>query len=88
MPFVHSVGLLFAEFDCTGPLHNFFRHDVAAFVRLQQKERVIGVHSSAIAKPADAAVWNELMHQALNVYTEGIPRKPRSLVEKTFSQDA
>src|ERR1700733_1280607 len=81
MPFVHSVGLLLAEFDCTGPLHNFFCDDVAASVRLQEKERVIGVDSGAIAKPANAAVWNELMYLALNVDTESIPRKPRSLVE-------
>ena len=53
---VHCARLFLAEFDRARPLHNFFRHDVAAFVCLQQKERVIGMHSSAIAKPANAAV--------------------------------
>ena len=81
MPLMHSVWLLLAEFDCTRPLHNFFRQDVAAFVLLQQKERLIGIHPSSIAKPANAAVWNELMHPALNVDTEGIPRKPRFPME-------
>jgi len=78
---MHSVGLLLAEFDGTGPLHNFLGHNVAAFVRLQQKERVICIHPSTIAKPANTAAWNELVDAALNVDTEGVPRKPRSLVE-------
>src|ERR1700679_2999942 len=34
-----------------------------------------------MAKPAKAAVWNELMHPALDVDTQGIPGKPRSLME-------
>jgi len=84
MPFVHCARLFLAEFDCTGPLHNFFGHDVAPFVRFQQKERVIGIHPSAIAKPTNATVWNELMHPALNVDTEGIPRKPRPPMEPSI----
>ena len=78
---MHGVWLLLAEFDCTGPLHNLFRQDVAASVFLQEKERVIGIHPSPIAKPANAAVRNELVHPALDVDTEGIPRKPRSPME-------
>src|ERR1700733_10190501 len=78
---VHNVRLLLAKLDRSGPLHNFFRHDVAPFVRPQEKERVIGMHPSTIAKPADAAVRNELMHPALNVDPEGVPREPRSFVE-------
>src|SRR5271156_7130501 len=81
MSLMHGVRLLLAEFDCTGSLHNFFGHNVAALVRLQQKKRVIGMHPGTIAKPANAAVWNELMHPALNVDTEGIPRKLRSPME-------
>jgi len=72
---MHSARPVFAQFDCTGPLHHFFRYDVAAFVRLGQKERVIGVHPSAIAKPANAPAWNELMNPALNVDAEGVPGK-------------
>jgi hypothetical protein len=67
MSLVHSVRLLLAEVDCTRPLRNFLGHDVAAVVRLQQKERVICIQPSAIAKPANAAAWNELMHAALDV---------------------
>jgi len=81
MPRVHRVRLLLAEVDCTGPLHNFLGHDVAALVRFQQKERVICIQSSTIAKPANTAGWNELMHAALNVETECVPRKPHSLIE-------
>ena len=73
MPHVHSVGLLLAEFDCTGPLHNFFRHDVATLVRLQQKECVIGVYSSAVSKPANTACWHEPMNAAIAVDPKGIP---------------
>ena len=54
---------------------------MAAFVLLQQKERVIGVYASPTAKPANAAVCNELMYPALNVDTEGVARKPRSPLE-------
>src|SRR3984885_16343055 len=64
LPFMHNVRLVLAKFDRAGPLHNFFRHDVTPFVRPQEKERVIGIHPSTIAKPADAAVRNELMHPA------------------------
>ena len=39
------------------------------------------IHAGAVSKPANAAVWNELMHLALNVDTEGIPRKPRFRME-------
>src|ERR1700722_6088523 len=42
---------------------------------------MVCIHAGAVSKPADAAVWNELMHLALNVDTEGIPRKPRSRME-------
>src|SRR5580704_15356354 len=81
MSLVHSIRLLLAEVDRTGPLHNFFGHDVAAVVCLQQKERVICIQPSTIAKPANTAAGNELMHAALNVVTEGVPRKPRFLME-------
>jgi hypothetical protein len=78
---MHSVWLFLAKFDCAGPLHNLFRHNVAPFVCFQQKKRVIGVHPSTIAKPADAAVRNELMYPALNMNAERVPRKSRSLME-------
>jgi hypothetical protein len=80
VPFMHSFWLFFAEFDCAAP-SQLFRHNVAAFVCFQQKECVIGIHPSTIAKPADAAVRNELMYPALNMNAEGVPRKPRSLME-------
>src|ERR1700730_832619 len=79
--FVHNVRLLLAKFDRSGPLHNFFRHDVAPFVRPPGEGSVIGMHPGTTAKPADAAVRNELMHPALNVDAEGVPRKPRSFME-------
>ena len=69
---MHNVRLLLAKFDRAGPLHNFFRHDVTPFVRPQEKERVIGIHPSTIAKPADAPVRNELMHPALILYLRRI----------------
>ena len=81
MPFVHRARLHLSEFNCARSFHDFFRHDVAAFVRLQQKERVISVHPSTVAKPANAAVWSELMHAALDVDSEGVPRKTRSPME-------
>jgi hypothetical protein len=76
---MHSVRLPVAEFDCAGPqsLDKFFRHDVASLVRLQQKKRVIRIHRSTIAKPANAADWNELMHAALDLDAERVAQKPR-----------
>ena len=40
-----------------------------------------GLHGGAVSKPAEAAVWNELMHRTLNMDAEGIPRKPRPSME-------
>ena len=54
---------------------------MAAFVCFRQKISVIAIRRWTIAKPPDAAVWHELMHAALKVESEGVPRKQRSLME-------
>ena len=78
---MHRSRLLLAEVNCAWPLHNFLGHDAATFALPQQKERVIGLHRSAVSKPGEAAVWDELMHRTLNMDAEGIPRKPRPSME-------
>src|SRR5580700_11749358 len=42
---------------------------------------MVCIHAGAVSKPTNAAVWNELMYLALNVDTEGVPRKSRTLME-------
>src|SRR3984957_12370300 len=42
---------------------------------------MVCIHARAVSKPTNAAVWNELMYLALNVDTEGVPRKSRTLME-------
>ena len=59
---MHGSGLLLAEVNCAWSLHNFLGHDAATFALYQQKERVIGLNGVAVFKPAEAAVWDELMH--------------------------
>jgi hypothetical protein len=78
---VHGSRLLLAEVNCAWPLHNFLSHDAATFALPQQKERVIGLHGGAVSKPAEAAIWDELMQHIINMDAEGIPRKPRPSME-------
>jgi hypothetical protein len=59
-----AAGGFLAEVNCAWPLHNFLGHDEATFALPQQKEHVIGLHGGAVSKPAEAAVWDDLMRLA------------------------
>jgi hypothetical protein len=66
--------------NSAAPCHltNSSRHVVASRARCQQKKRVIRIHRNTIAKPANAAVGNELMHAAVDRNAKRIAQKPRS----------
>jgi hypothetical protein len=81
MSLVHGSRLLLAAVNCAWPLHNFLGHDAATFSLPQQRERVTGLPGGAVSKPAEAAVWDELMHRTLNMDAEGIARKPSPSME-------